>query len=93
MPLQDAWSQDLTEASPSFLRRGELRALRASGLRGHPGQGHSYYPQVSPKKAGFRTFLNFPGSLGLCLAGIRTRPAIHPSGVAEEKKGELLNRN
>ena len=38
MPLQDAWSQDLTEASPSFLRKGELRALSPSGLRGHPGQ-------------------------------------------------------
>ena len=36
--------------------------------------------------------MNFPGSLGLCLAGIRTRPSIHRSGVADEKKGELLNK-
>ena len=41
MPLQDVCEPGLTEASPSFLRRGEPRAPRASGVRRYPSQAGS----------------------------------------------------
>ena len=41
MPLQDVCEPGLTAASPSFLRRGELRAPRASGVRRYPSQAGS----------------------------------------------------
>ena len=41
MPLQDVCEPGLTAASPSFLRRGELRVPRASGVRRYPSQAGS----------------------------------------------------